>query len=119
MVGARRQLDRPPRGRPVGVAELSLGELAGRLPRERVDEVDRARALVGREPLPAELDEVALELLPWCTAGGGFDDRLDLLTPLVVRYAEHRGVAYGGLRGKQRPHPGPGSVRAPLQTHDR
>ena len=49
---------------PVPVAEQALVELACRQPRQLVLEVDGARALVRREVLPAEGDELALDVGP-------------------------------------------------------
>ena len=56
---------------PVAVAQQPLVELARREPRQLVLEVDRARALEVGQVLPAEGDELPLELGPGSTPGIG------------------------------------------------
>src|SRR4051812_23761292 len=76
---------RPVTSGPVGLAQVALEDLAGGVARERLDDIHALRALVVREVLAAERDQLLL--------GGGDvrfqgHDALDRLTPAVVGYAD-------------------------------
>ena len=88
------------RSRPTqyGIAQRALVELAVGVAGHRVDEVDAARQLVAGEHALAVREQLVGELGRRRDAGGRFDHRLHLLAPVVVRDAEHRGVADRGVR---------------------
>src|SRR5207247_1655122 len=87
---------------PVRLTELPLQELARRIARERVREVDRRRALEVRETLASVRDDVFGR-----RRGPGLanDDRLHGLAPLLVGYADGYGVR-AERRGRARGPPG-------------
>src|SRR5256885_2071996 len=108
--GAARARPRGPRGAarrprsdgalapfPVGVAELALVQLAVRVAWHLDDEVDRPRCLELRELVAAEREDLVGELGAGVDTGRRFDDRLDLLAPVLVRDAERGGVADLGM----------------------
>src|SRR4051794_30889186 len=77
---------------PVRVAQLALEQLAGRLARQLVDEVDRAGPLELREPALQELHDRGPQRVVRDRAFAHLDDGLDLLAHVVVGDAEHRDV---------------------------
>src|SRR5258708_14438370 len=62
-------------------------DLAGARFRERVDEFDAPRYLVGRNVLPAPIDD-GLRFDPVTPFGARYDDRLDRLAPMRVLGAD-------------------------------
>src|SRR5689334_6893557 len=86
-------LDRALAVLPVRIAQLALEELARRLARQLVREVDRARPLELGEPSREALHDRGPQHLVRRDTRRGLDDRLDLLAHVVVGNAEHRDVA--------------------------
>ena len=89
---------------PVGLAQRLLVELAVLAPRQPVGEVDRLRALVVRQVVAAERQELRLERRAGLDPGGGLDDRLDLLPHLGLGHPEDGHVLdrRGAARGRPR-----------------
>src|SRR4029077_16165734 len=79
------------RANPVRRAKLALQHLARGVARQLLDELDGARALEARGPLRDEGEELGLIPLP---TGEGLAYGLDLLSPVRVGDAEHRGVEH-------------------------
>ena len=71
------------RALPVGLAQLPLEQLARRIARQRVHEVDRRRALVAREPLARVGDDARRRV--GSGAGPQHHDGLHRLAPALVR----------------------------------
>src|SRR6185369_2877603 len=92
----KEELDRALAAFPVRVAQLPLQQLAGRLARQLVDEVDAARPLVLAQPLLDVFRDRRAQRFVARDAFDRLDDRLDLLAHVVVGDAEHRDV--GDLR---------------------
>src|SRR6516164_10323077 len=86
---------------PVTFANAPLVELPVRVAGQLGNEFDCARALIAGEVSPAVLDELGPEVGAGRDAGGGLDDRLDLLTELVVGNTEHRRVDEFGMHDQQ------------------
>src|SRR5215472_8138699 len=76
---------------PVGLAQGALEHLAGSAPRQVFDDVDRGRALVVRQAVAAEGDDVGGGEL---RARGRDDDGLDGLAPVLVGDADDHAVAH-------------------------
>src|SRR5512147_484404 len=72
---------------PVGLAQHALQDLAGGVARDRLEEVDRLRALVVRDAAAHELDDLRRARL-----GARLEDDagLDRLAPGVVGHADRR-----------------------------
>src|SRR5215469_3726898 len=77
---------------PVRVAQASLEQLAARVTRQFGDEVDGFRPLHLRQPAGQASQNVRRQRLPRLHPSGRLHDCLDLLTPLLVRDAEHGDV---------------------------
>src|SRR3954447_7259307 len=69
---------------PVRVAQLALVQLAVRVARQLLDEVDRARRLVLRQLVDRPRQDLGFELGPAVGELDRLDDRLDLFAPVVV-----------------------------------
>ena len=82
-------------GVPERLAQGPLVDLAHRGAADGLDDVDRARALVTRQPLPAPRDQ----FVGGGRLGriGGHDERLDLLAHLLVRHSDDRHVGDLGM----------------------
>src|SRR6516165_12407131 len=76
---------------PVRLAQGALEHLAGSAARQVLDDVDRSRALVVRQAGAAEGDDVGGGEL---RAGGGDDDGLDGLAPVLVGNADDHAFAH-------------------------
>jgi alpha-1,2-mannosyltransferase len=88
--------DLPVPSGPVRGAQGPLEHLPAGRARQRLDDVDGARALVVREVRPGEGDDLRLGGL---LAGPEHDDRLDALAPLVVGDADHRDLGHRRMLG--------------------
>src|SRR5215213_2470092 len=86
---------------PVAVAQQALVELAGRQPRELVDEVNGARALEGGQVGAAEREELLLELRSGGDSLHHLDDGLDLFAEVLVGHADDRCVEHLGMGDQQ------------------
>ena len=87
--------------RPVAVSQRPLVELAREQARQRLGEVDRARALHQRQVLAAKGDQRLCESIVGQHAGHRLHDRLDFFAQVFVRHAEHRGVGHLRMRDEQ------------------
>src|SRR5690606_8338266 len=94
-----RQLDQPASvSLPIAIAQLALLHLARLGARQLRDEVDRARALVVRDVIAAEADQLLGELGAGLVAGGRHHDGLHLLAEIVVGHADHGDVVHLRVR---------------------
>src|SRR5215472_15284528 len=82
---------------PVGLAKLSLQDLAARIAGDRLDEVHRTRPLEAGKPFARPVDQVLIGQLG---PGLADDDGFDRLTPAVVRHTDHGNVGHGRMVGK-------------------
>src|SRR5579862_1781241 len=85
---------------PVALLEHALVELAVRVARQLLHEVDALRALVGRQLAPAVLQQLLLQFLARGCSRDQLDDRLHLLAHLRVGNADDGDVGDGGVGGQ-------------------
>src|SRR3984957_7168058 len=88
--------DLPVPSGPVRGAQGPLEYLPAGRARQRLDDVDGARALVVREALAGERDDLGSGHL---LAGPEHDERLDALAPLVIGHADHRDLGHRRVLG--------------------
>ncbi len=80
-------LDRPPSIFPVRLAQLSFKDFPRGIARQCVYEFDSCRLLITRESLSTELNDI---VTGQSLAGSGNNDCVDVLSPVIVRNANHR-----------------------------